>query len=514
MKPKIFIGSSVEGLKIARAVQTNLEFDAEATIWKEGVFELSKTTIESLTVVLDKTDFAVFVFTPDDVATIRNARNKVVRDNVLFELGLFIGRLGRERTFILAPRLEAKEAKKFHLPTDLLGITTGSYSTERSDNNLESAISPACNKILLAVEKLGFLHPQIELDQRPQSEDKSELSKDDESVERKTRNLQNNTESNKETEWIKAFDNGEYEKAAMLIQKRINEETNDDLKIILKSFLGRIKLHINFREGQEYLKKIKVENPDHPSPYLATSDGYRSMEMFEEAIEILNEGIEKVDFKVHLYKDKSTCLSLLGQTENAIIVLDELAQLYPDFVEGYIQKSDILRDRGNIDEAKVILEKAMKDFPNDIAVINSYAHLFYNSYNNNEEALIQFRKVTKLDPKNAEAFSYLGNIYLNLKFNSLSLESYMRANELAEEKQAWILGNIGNLLSYRGFYSEAIKYLRKALEIIPNSEYSLDRLSNAVKLDQEERDKAEAIIREYKQKKNTSELIEDSTDSD
>jgi predicted nucleotide-binding protein len=103
MKPKIFIGSSVEGLSVAYAIQQNLLHDAEATVWSQGVFDLSATTIESLNKVLDSVDFSIFVFSADDETTMRGTTTPSIRDNVLFEFGLFIGKLGRDRVFFIIP---------------------------------------------------------------------------------------------------------------------------------------------------------------------------------------------------------------------------------------------------------------------------------------------------------------------------------------------------------------------------------------------------------------------------
>jgi hypothetical protein len=150
-KVRLFIGSSVENLDVAYAIQEALEHDAEVTVWTQGLFDLSKYTLQSLMDALDELDFGLFVFSPDDLTKIRDDTKKTVRDNVVFELGLFIGRLGQERNFILVPRGDVE----LHLPSDLLGLTPAYYEPDRQDENLAAAVGPACNRVRKAMAKLG-----------------------------------------------------------------------------------------------------------------------------------------------------------------------------------------------------------------------------------------------------------------------------------------------------------------------------------------------------------------------
>lgn len=143
MNPRLFIGSSTESLPIAYAIQENLDHDATVTVWTQGIFGLSSNTLDDLITALDNFDFGIFVFQPDDVLKMRSSEKQTVRDNVIFEFGLFVGKLGKKRVFIVLP----DNANDFHLPTDLLGLTYGRYNNLREDKNIKAALGAFCNKV-------------------------------------------------------------------------------------------------------------------------------------------------------------------------------------------------------------------------------------------------------------------------------------------------------------------------------------------------------------------------------
>ena len=152
MKPALFIASSSGNLDVATALQENLEHAAEVTVWNQDVFKLSRYNIDSLVEALEASDFGAFIFTPEDMLTIRGKEKLSVRDNVIFELGLFIGKLGRERCFIIIPRGNEEET---HLPTDLLGVTPALYEAERQDGNIAAALGPASTKIARQIKSFS-----------------------------------------------------------------------------------------------------------------------------------------------------------------------------------------------------------------------------------------------------------------------------------------------------------------------------------------------------------------------
>jgi hypothetical protein len=147
-RPAVFIGSSSEGILVAKEIELQLSRFAEANVWQDDVFKLGMGTLETLASRLDSFDFAVFVLSPDDKIRARGRSYSSPRDNVLFELGLFMGKLGRGRAFVVHT-----DGANLKLPSDLAGITMSRYDT---DGHLASAVSRACLPILRAIKELGL----------------------------------------------------------------------------------------------------------------------------------------------------------------------------------------------------------------------------------------------------------------------------------------------------------------------------------------------------------------------
>lgn len=147
---RVFIISSAEALDVARAVENNFQHDKVfVKVWTQGVFRASSYPLESLEAQLDEADFAIAIAQPDDSTETRGKNSPTPRDNVIFELGMFVGRLGRTRSFLLEPI--GTEVK---LPSDLSGLNTVRYKTGPI-KDLMSLLGPACNELRSRFTEMG-----------------------------------------------------------------------------------------------------------------------------------------------------------------------------------------------------------------------------------------------------------------------------------------------------------------------------------------------------------------------
>lgn len=148
---RIFIGSSRESVAVADSIQAGLSrHPVRATVWTNGVFGPSDFTLEALERAAQESDFAILVLGPDDRIISRKRPHLAPRDNVILELGLFVGALGRRRVFLVLPRgLDLK------LPTDMLGITPVMFDHASDPSTLHANLAPSVAELIGVISALG-----------------------------------------------------------------------------------------------------------------------------------------------------------------------------------------------------------------------------------------------------------------------------------------------------------------------------------------------------------------------
>ena len=149
--PHMFVGSSAEHYEVAQAVSTELRSPTlDVRTWKEDVFRPSSYTLVDLENEAHASDFAVLILGEDDLVESRGELHVAPRDNVILELGLFVGACGRERVFLLVP-----DGDTVKLPSDLTGITTLRFTPSGPPAKLHVANAVAA--IAKVVELMGAL---------------------------------------------------------------------------------------------------------------------------------------------------------------------------------------------------------------------------------------------------------------------------------------------------------------------------------------------------------------------
>lgn len=142
MKKRVFIGGSSEELETAKIVKAILEKDFEVTIWNDTlwekeVFKLNNNFLSDLLKAPLKFDFGVLIGTTDDKTLKRGTEVLTARDNIIFELGLFIGRLGLDKCAFLVD-------EKVEIPSDFGGI----YLSKFNEVNLAETVERISNVFL------------------------------------------------------------------------------------------------------------------------------------------------------------------------------------------------------------------------------------------------------------------------------------------------------------------------------------------------------------------------------
>lgn len=184
-------------------------------------------------------------------------------------------------------------------------------------------------------------------------------------------------------------------------------------------------------EAIDLLKKAIMQTNDHPPQlYLVLSSLYEIKGGFDDAIDVLKEGIQYHERNVDLRYRLGVVLGKLKRTNESLEQMEMVIQIDPEHADALNYIGYTYADEGmDLERALQLIEKAIKYKPNSGYIIDSLGWVYFRK-GHYARALIELKKAVELSPKDPAINEHLGDVYFQKKEYDKALEAYRRALSL------------------------------------------------------------------------------------
>lgn len=192
---------------------------------------------------------------------------------------------------------------------------------------------------------------------------------------------------------------------------------------------------------------------------------------FEENLEKINKAIEQNPKQLELYYVKSKILMYFDKYNEALILLDGMLRDFPENEkELKMKKASILKNMRDLNGGLKIIDELINKNPEDNDLLN-YRALWYQYLNNKEEALKIIKELIEREPDNGIYHDSYGEILMAFNDYELAINKFKRAIELGSKGWYIYQTYIKLGICYRGLedYDLALEYLKKGEELIDQS---------------------------------------------
>ena len=173
----------------------------------------------------------------------------------------------------------------------------------------------------------------------------------------------------------------------------------------------------------------------------------------------------------------------LDEIQKAIIQLKAVTRISPQESQAHYMLALIYSSGRKYDlaasEYEIILKNAAQDDPANTDVYLYLGQLFY-AEKKYPQAIEQFLKIARIQPKYTSALYLLGSVYADSNEHELAIEEFRRVLQI-EPQQAQALNSLGYMYAQDGVHlDEAIRMVRKAIAIEPSNGAYYDSLGWAL----------------------------------
>ena len=266
---------------------------------------------------------------------------------------------------------------------------------------------------------------------------------------------------------------------------------NDHYSLAVKVFLRIIDEFPDYAEAPYRLGSLYLEMEESDSAlscfraaitldslnlisYLSAAYILNRQKALEEAAGLLRSGINNIPDEPDLYNFLGSILYRMEQSEEAIITLKKSISLDSTDASPYVTLGLIYDEMGDLNKALEIYEIALKIDSTNATVLNNYAYILSEANIRLEEALEMSAKSLEARPGEPSYLDTMGWILYRLK-DYTEAEKYLRKAIEIEPSPVMFL-HLGDVLREAGKEERAIKAYQQGLEMFPDDQDLLQRL--------------------------------------
>lgn len=235
-------------------------------------------------------------------------------------------------------------------------------------------------------------------------------------------------------------------------------------------------------EALIYIQQVLYLNPDFTAARLMRGNIYEDLERYKEAIAEYDALPASAPYYYKGQLRKAYTLNAMGNSEQALDLLNDLQGQLQDSYQVQLARGDILMRVKRFDDAAQAYTRALQE----IDTIHAehwpifYARgISYERVNEWQKAEGDFLKALEIEPGQPDVMNYLGYSWLTQKMRIQEARNLIEQAVQARPRDAHIIDSMGWALYSMGDYNGAIEYLERAIELMPNDPTVNDHLGDA-----------------------------------
>lgn len=231
----------------------------------------------------------------------------------------------------------------------------------------------------------------------------------------------------------------------------------------------------DFHNAKENFKKSITLNDSVPDGWIYLGLTYIEEDSIKRAIEVYKEGLERVIGKVSLYYYLGISYSRLKEYDSAIFYFQKADSLSPDSPHILFGLGSSLERSGHFEESIKVFEKLIKIEPENDVFLNYLGYTLADKGIRLDEAKIMIEKALEKNPENPAYIDSYGWVLFRLGEIDKAEKEIRKALEFLDT-DAIIFEHLGDILEAKGERQKAKEYWEKALELDPENESLKEKL--------------------------------------